>query len=134
MLSHTTSGIFVIGGTGAQGLPVIRGLVADKKYSVKVLTRDTTSWRAKSLLALSAAFADDEPRGDIERRQLDLRKEDHGREAGLEAPPGTTSPSGRRLVRIAPDSPKPRLRRTNGTGASRRERGSRSPQRRRRSH
>ncbi len=36
----------------------------------------------------SAAFADDEPRGDIERRQLDLRKEDHGREAGLEAPPG----------------------------------------------
>jgi nucleoside-diphosphate-sugar epimerase len=65
MLSHTTSRIFVIGGTGAQGLPVIRGLVADKKYSVKVLTRDTTSWRAKSLLALGnvsfleGSFADD---------------------------------------------------------------------------
>src|SRR6267154_4846717 len=65
MPSHTTSTIFVIGGTGAQGLPVIRGLVADKRYSAKVLTRDTTSWRAKSLLALDnvsvleGSFADE---------------------------------------------------------------------------
>src|SRR6267154_5470625 len=65
MPSHTTSTIFVIGGTGAQGLPVIRGLVADKRYSAKVLTRDTASWRAKSLLALGnvsfleGSFADE---------------------------------------------------------------------------
>jgi uncharacterized protein YbjT (DUF2867 family) len=32
--SHTTSKILVIGGTGAQGMPIIRALVADKKYSV----------------------------------------------------------------------------------------------------
>lgn len=44
--------IFVIGGTGAQGLPVVRGLVHDKKYHVRVLTRDTSSQRAKALLAL----------------------------------------------------------------------------------
>ena len=41
--SHTTSKIFVIGGTGAQGMPIIRALVADKKYSVRFLTRDPMS-------------------------------------------------------------------------------------------
>ncbi|KAH8589947.1 hypothetical protein B0O99DRAFT_722601 [Bisporella sp. PMI_857] len=50
MVSHITSKIFVIGGTGAQGIPVIKSLVADKRYSVLALTRDTTSSRAKSLL------------------------------------------------------------------------------------
>ena len=52
MFSHTTSNIFVIGGTGAQGIPIIRALVADKKYSVRVLSRDPTSRRATDLLAL----------------------------------------------------------------------------------
>lgn len=52
MTSHTTSKIFVIGGTGAQGLPVIGALVADKKYSVRALSRDASSRRAKALLAL----------------------------------------------------------------------------------
>lgn len=52
MTSHTTSKIFVIGGTGAQGLPVIGALVADKKYSVRALSRDATSRRANALLAL----------------------------------------------------------------------------------
>ncbi|MGH3524239.1 MAG: NmrA family NAD(P)-binding protein [Mycobacterium sp.] len=52
MSSHTTSTIFVIGGTGAQGMPIVRALVADKKYSVRVLTRDSTSPRAQALLAL----------------------------------------------------------------------------------
>ena len=52
MSSHTTTKIFVVGGTGAQGLPVIAALVADKKYSVRVLSRDPSSRRAKSLLAL----------------------------------------------------------------------------------
>ncbi|MFI2040516.1 NmrA family NAD(P)-binding protein [Streptomyces bottropensis] len=43
MSPHATSTIFVIGGTGAQGIPVVRALVADKKYSVRLLTRDATS-------------------------------------------------------------------------------------------
>ncbi|KAI9685679.1 MAG: hypothetical protein M1822_004239 [Bathelium mastoideum] len=44
--------IFVIGGTGAQGIPVIKSLVEDKAYRVRALTRDTASSRAQSLLAL----------------------------------------------------------------------------------
>ena len=52
MTSYATSKIFVVGGTGAQGLPVIGALVADKKYSVRALSRDATSRRAKALLAL----------------------------------------------------------------------------------
>ena len=47
MPSQRTSKIFVIGGTGAQGIPVIRALVADKKYSVRFLSRDSTSRRAQ---------------------------------------------------------------------------------------
>jgi hypothetical protein len=52
MSSHTLSKIFVIGGTGAQGMPIVRALVADRKYAVRVLTRDPHSARAKELLAL----------------------------------------------------------------------------------
>jgi len=52
MPSQSISKIFVIGGTGAQGLPVIGGLVADKKYSVRALSRDPASRRANALLAL----------------------------------------------------------------------------------
>jgi hypothetical protein len=52
MPSHETSNIFIIGGTGAQGIPVTRALVADKKYSVRVLSRDASSRRAKELLEL----------------------------------------------------------------------------------
>lgn len=52
MSTQHASKIFIIGGTGAQGIPVITSLVADKKYSVRVLTRDPTSPRAKALLAL----------------------------------------------------------------------------------
>ena len=52
MSSHQVSKIFIIGGTGAQGIPIIQALVADKKYSVRVLTRDITSERAKDLMAL----------------------------------------------------------------------------------
>jgi NmrA-like family len=65
MSSHTTSKIFVIGGTGAQGVPIIRALVADKKYSVRFLSRDPASKRAKDLLALDhvsvleGSFADE---------------------------------------------------------------------------
>ncbi len=65
MSSHTTSKIFVIGGTGAQGIPIIRALVADKKYSVRFLSRDAASRRATDLLALDnvsileGSFADE---------------------------------------------------------------------------
>ena len=52
MPSQSISKIFVIGGTGAQGLPVIGGLVADKKYSVRALSRDPASRRANALLSL----------------------------------------------------------------------------------
>ncbi|EEY17540.1 NmrA family protein [Verticillium alfalfae VaMs.102] len=44
--------VFVVGGTGAQGIPVIRGLVQDGAYRVRALTRDLNSPRAKQLLAL----------------------------------------------------------------------------------
>lgn len=65
MSSHTPSRIFVIGGTGAQGLPIIGALVADRKYSVRALSRDSHSRRAKALLALGnvsileGSFADE---------------------------------------------------------------------------
>jgi uncharacterized protein YbjT (DUF2867 family) len=49
----TVSKIFVIGGTGAQGMPVVRGLVSDGKYAVKVLTRNTKSPHAQELSAMS---------------------------------------------------------------------------------
>jgi hypothetical protein len=65
MSSQEISKIFVIGATGAQGLPVVGALVADKKYSVRALSRDATSRRAKALLALGnvsileGSFADE---------------------------------------------------------------------------
>ncbi|KZF24004.1 NmrA family protein [Xylona heveae TC161] len=46
------SKILVIGGTGAQGMPIIQALVQDKKYSCRVLTRDVASARAKYLASL----------------------------------------------------------------------------------
>ncbi|MHA0286567.1 NmrA family NAD(P)-binding protein [Mycobacterium sp. C3-094] len=58
--------IFVIGATGAQGTPVVAGLVADGKYSVRALTRDATSARATALTALGdvslveGSFADED--------------------------------------------------------------------------
>ncbi|MEE2853702.1 MAG: NmrA family NAD(P)-binding protein [Actinomycetota bacterium] len=64
-MSHTTSNIFVVGGTGAQGMPIIRALVADERYSVRFLTRDAGSRRAKELLelknvsAVEGSFADE---------------------------------------------------------------------------
>lgn len=51
-MTSTTPKVFVVGGTGAQGIPVIRGLVKDKAYSCRVLTRSTNFERAKTLVAL----------------------------------------------------------------------------------
>ena len=65
MSPKTVSRIFVIGATGAQGLPVVRGLVRDGKYSVLALSRDAHSARAKSLVdmgnvsILEGSFADE---------------------------------------------------------------------------
>jgi hypothetical protein len=66
MSSQAISTIFVVGGTGAQGIPIVRNLVADGRYSVRVLTRDTASARAQELLAfgnvtlVEGSFADDD--------------------------------------------------------------------------
>jgi uncharacterized protein YbjT (DUF2867 family) len=49
----TVSTILVIGGTGAQGMPVVRGFVFDGRYAVKVLARDTQSPRAQKLASIS---------------------------------------------------------------------------------
>ncbi|KAL4997390.1 hypothetical protein BDV10DRAFT_201847 [Aspergillus recurvatus] len=44
--------ILVIGGTGAQGTPVVKALFSSGRYAVRVLTRNTTSEQAKKLAAL----------------------------------------------------------------------------------
>lgn len=49
----STKMIFIIGGTGAQGIPVVRDLAADPQYSLRILTRDASSTRAQELLALA---------------------------------------------------------------------------------
>ena len=46
------SKVFVVGATGAQGIPIVRELVKDKAYFVRALTRDAQSQRAKDLIAL----------------------------------------------------------------------------------
>ncbi|KAL1848667.1 hypothetical protein Daus18300_013537 [Diaporthe australafricana] len=48
-----TKKIFIIGGTGAQGIPVVRDLAADPQYSLRILTRDVSNSRAQALLALA---------------------------------------------------------------------------------
>jgi len=52
MASPRPTKVFIIGGTGAQGIPIIRSLVQDNAYHVRVLTRDPLSPRAQSLQAL----------------------------------------------------------------------------------
>ncbi|KAF4337922.1 nitrogen metabolic regulation nmr [Fusarium beomiforme] len=62
--------IFVIGATGAQGLPVCRGLTKDRAYSLRVLTRDKNSERAKQLAEL----------GDVEFIEGSFANEDNLRQ------------------------------------------------------
>jgi hypothetical protein len=52
MPDFSTTKIFIIGGTGAQGTPIVQELVKDGKYTVRILTRDLNSKRAKDLVAL----------------------------------------------------------------------------------
>lgn len=51
-MATTTPKVFIVGGTGAQGIPVIRGLVKEKAYECRVLTRSMTSERAKAIVNL----------------------------------------------------------------------------------
>ncbi|KZL80470.1 hypothetical protein CI238_11905 [Colletotrichum incanum] len=44
--------ILIIGGTGAQGAPVVKALAESGRYTVRVLTRNVESSRAKDLAAL----------------------------------------------------------------------------------
>ncbi|KAK9242159.1 hypothetical protein V1506DRAFT_563140 [Lipomyces tetrasporus] len=44
-----TRAIAVIGGTGAQGMPVVRGLASSGTYTVRALTRDPSSSRFKQI-------------------------------------------------------------------------------------
>ena len=44
--------VFVIGGTGAQGLSVVEALVKDGLYAVRILTRDKASPRSRQIAAL----------------------------------------------------------------------------------
>ncbi|KXT03467.1 hypothetical protein AC578_1565 [Pseudocercospora eumusae] len=44
--------VFIVGGTGAQRTPVIKGLVQDGAYSARVLTSDLNSVRARGLAQL----------------------------------------------------------------------------------
>jgi NmrA-like family len=46
--------IFVVGGTGAQGIPVVQELVKDGAFTTLILTRDKQSRRAKELAALGS--------------------------------------------------------------------------------
>lgn len=49
----STKKIFIIGGTGAQGISVVRDLAADPQYTLRILTRDASGFRAQELLALA---------------------------------------------------------------------------------
>ncbi|KAK1467543.1 NmrA family protein [Colletotrichum cuscutae] len=44
--------ILIIGGTGAQGRPVVKALAETRRYSVRILTRNVDNARAKELAAL----------------------------------------------------------------------------------
>lgn len=46
--------VAIIGGTGAQGVPVVRDLLQSGEYAVRVLTRDTNSARFKELQTFGA--------------------------------------------------------------------------------
>jgi len=51
-MSNSSNLVLVIGGTGAQGVPVVKALASDGKYNVRVLTRSASSKEAKELTTL----------------------------------------------------------------------------------
>ncbi|EHK20572.1 uncharacterized protein TRIVIDRAFT_48837 [Trichoderma virens Gv29-8] len=44
--------ILIIGGTGAQGVPVVKALASDAKYNVRVITRNASSKEAQDLATI----------------------------------------------------------------------------------
>lgn len=44
--------VFIISGTGTQGIPIVESLVKDNPFTVRILTRDPNSRRAKGLASL----------------------------------------------------------------------------------
>ncbi|KAH8690726.1 hypothetical protein BGW36DRAFT_389228 [Talaromyces proteolyticus] len=52
MAIETKPKVLIIGGTGAQGQPIVRELVHDGKYTCRIFTRRTDSDRAQYLLSL----------------------------------------------------------------------------------
>ncbi|RFU27147.1 hypothetical protein B7463_g9191, partial [Scytalidium lignicola] len=48
-MSDNSNIVLVIGGTGAQGVPVVKALAAGSKYNLRVLTRNSSSSEAKEL-------------------------------------------------------------------------------------
>jgi uncharacterized protein YbjT (DUF2867 family) len=53
-MAVATKTIAVVGATGAQGSGVVRAVLADGEFSVRALTRDVTSAKARELAALGA--------------------------------------------------------------------------------
>ncbi|EMC95429.1 hypothetical protein BAUCODRAFT_72539 [Baudoinia panamericana UAMH 10762] len=66
--------IFIIGGTGAQGVPVVEALTRDQAYSVRILTRNLESPRAQKLAQLPHVEL---VKGSLDKDE-DLRKGFHG--------------------------------------------------------
>jgi hypothetical protein len=50
--------VFIVGGTGAQGMPVVKSLVRDGAYRVRLLTRDVNSRRAQELKGISPSLVE----------------------------------------------------------------------------
>lgn len=50
--------VFIVGGTGAQGIPIVKSLVSDGAYRARILTRNPSSARATSLVALSLSHVE----------------------------------------------------------------------------
>jgi uncharacterized protein YbjT (DUF2867 family) len=46
----------VIGGTGAQGAAVVRALSASNKYTIKIMTRNTSSTHAQELISSNVSL------------------------------------------------------------------------------
>ncbi|PTB40999.1 uncharacterized protein TrAFT101_006150 [Trichoderma asperellum] len=51
-MSTTQETVLVIGGTGAQGVPVVKALASDHKYAVRVITRNPSSKDAIELASI----------------------------------------------------------------------------------
>jgi len=51
-MSNTRNTVLIIGGTGAQGVPVVKALAADSKYAVRLLTRSSSSKEASELATI----------------------------------------------------------------------------------